>query len=242
MPGVRLDNLTWVEAEAALTADSIVVVPLGAALKEHGPHLKLNNDLRLAEYLTQQILDADNVLVVPTVPYSFYPAFVEYPGSVSLELDTACDTILQICRSLSRFGPRKFYCLNTGISTLKVLEPAAETLQAEGITLHYTNFEEAIAHTVRDISEQEGGTHADEIETSIMLVIAPETVDMTKAVKDFDKTGRGRLSRERAAGKTYSPTGIWGDASLANVDKGKAVVKSLVTGILDDIARLRDTP
>ena len=239
MPGIKLEDLTWVEAEAALTADSIVVIPLGASLKEHGPHLRLNNDWRIAEFLKDEVLKASNTVVVPTVGYSFYPAFVEYPGSVSLELDTARDTILQLCRSLSKFGPRRFYCINTGISTLKALQPAAEILLKEDIILSYTNFEETIAHVVRDISEQEGGSHADEIETSLMLVIAPETVDMSKAVKDFDKTGRGRLSRQRTTGKTYSPSGIWGDASLANVDKGKAVVKSLVSGILDDIEKLR---
>ena len=241
MTGTKLENLTWVEAEAALAGDPVVVIPMGAALKEHGPHLKLNNDYRIAEYLAQQVLDQlDNVVVLPTVPYSFYPAFVEFPGSVSLSQDTARDTILQICRSIANFGPKRFYCLNTGISTIRALEPASVTLADEGITLQYTNLEKVLAKTVREISEQEGGSHADEIETSMMLVIAPETVDMTKAVKDFDKTGHGRLSRKQEIGKTYSPTGIWGDASLASVEKGQAVVKSLISGILEEITKMRE--
>jgi creatinine amidohydrolase len=240
MPGIKLEDLTWVEAEAALAADPTVVIPLGAALKEHGPHLKLNNDFRIAEFLAQHALQLDNVVVVPTVNYSFYPAFVEYPGSVSLSEDTARDTMIQICRSLAAFGPRHFYCINTGISTLHSLEAAASALASDHITLAYTNFEKIVATTVREISEQEGGSHADEIETSIMLVIAPETVDMSKAVKDFDKTGRGRLSRKQETGKTYSPTGIWGDASLASVEKGQAVVKSLISGILEEITKMRE--
>lgn len=240
MPGIKLEDLTWIEAEAALAANPIVVIPLGAALKEHGPHLKLNNDFRMAEFLAQHVLQLDDVVVLPTVSYSFYPAFVEYPGSVSLSQDTARDTIIQICRSIATFGPKRFYCLNTGISTLRALEPAAKTLAEEHIRLAYTNLETIVASTVREISEQEGGSHADEIETSMMLVIAPETVDMSKAVKDFDKTGRGRLSRSQDAGKTYSPSGIWGDASLANVEKGQAVVKSLISGILEEITKMRD--
>jgi creatinine amidohydrolase len=237
--GIKLEDLTWVEAEAALTADSIVVIPLGAALKEHGPHLKLKNDLLLADYLKEAVLRSANVLVTPTVPYSFYPAFVEYPGSVSLKLDTARDTIVQIVQSLASFGPHRFYVLNTGVSTIRMLEPAAELLAAQGILLHYANLEKLLGSVIREVSEQEGGTHADEIETSMMLVIAPQTVDMSKAVKDFDKTGKGRLSRNRESGKTYSPTGIWGDASLASVEKGQAVVKSLVSGLIDDIDKLR---
>lgn len=239
--GKLLETMTWQEAEVALTADVVVVIPLGAAAKEHGPHLRLNNDWQIAEYLKEKLLESENVVVAPTVPYSFYPSFVEYPGSITLELGTARDTIIQICTSLAAFGPRRFYVLNTGISTLKALAPAAEALSERGILLHFTNIEELIAPTVRELSEQEGGSHADEIETSMMLVIAPQNVDMSKAVKDFDKTGRGRLSRSIHAGFTYSPTGIWGDASLASAEKGEAVVKSLLAGVINDLQKIRQT-
>lgn len=237
--GVLLEHLTWIEAERVLTPDAVVVIPLGAASKEHGPHLKLNNDWQIAEYLKNAVIERDDVVVAPTVPYSYYPAFVEYPGSISLSLTTACDVFVDICLSLSKFGPWRFYVLNTGYSTLKALAPAADKLLELGILLSYTNIEQKISATVREVSQQEGGSHADEIETSMMLVIAPQTVDMSKAVKDFDKTGRGHLSRTQAVGKTYSPSGIWGDASLATAEKGEAVVKSLVSGILNDIQQLR---
>jgi creatinine amidohydrolase len=238
--GVLLEQLTWVEAEAVLTDKSVVVIPLGAASKEHGPHLKLNNDWLIAEYVKQCVLDRADAVVAPTVSYSFYPAFVEYPGSISISQETSTRLLIDICRSLAAFGPRRFYVINTGISTIKALEPAAHDLAGDGILLTYTNYEQVIAPTVLEVSEQEGGTHADEIETSIMLYIAPDSVDMSKAVKDFDKTGKGRLSRSRAAGLTYSPSGIWGDASLATVDKGKRVVQSLIDGVLHDIEVLRD--
>lgn len=240
--GVLLENLTWIEAESVLREDAIVVIPLGAAAKEHGPHLKLNNDWRIAEYFKQKLIEVEDVVVAPTVSYSFYPAFVEYPGSISLDVETARDMIVQICRSLAAFGPTRFYVLNTGISTMRALEPAAEELLRAGIVLQFTDLEAAIASTVREISEQQGGSHADEIETSLMLAIAPETVDMSKAVKDFDTTGTGKLSRSRGGGKTHSPTGIWGDASLATSEKGHAVVKSFLAAIISDIRRLRQIP
>ena len=78
--GVELANLTWVEAEQALTAETVVVIPLGAASKEHGPHLRLDNDYQLAEYLKRRVLAATAVVVAPTIPYHFYPAFLEYPA------------------------------------------------------------------------------------------------------------------------------------------------------------------
>jgi creatinine amidohydrolase len=237
--GVLLEDLTWVEAERALGPDTVVVIPLGAASKEHGPHLLLKNDFLIAEYLKRRVLADSAVVVAPTVAYSFYPAFVEYPGSTSLSLETSRDTIVEICRGLARFGPRRFYVLNTGVSTRRALEPAAEALAGEGILMRYTNLLEALGPVEKRVGRQEGGTHADEIETSMMLYIAPETVDMRRAVKDYHP-GEGPLTRDPANAKgTYSPSGVWGDATLATRAKGRVVVEALVSAVLADIEALR---
>lgn len=241
--GLMLENLTWVEAEPLLTPDTVVVIPLGAAAKEHGPHLKLKNDWLIAEYLKRRVLESADVIVAPTVPYHFYPAFIEYPGSTSLRLETARDLLVDVCRSLARFGPRRFYVLNTGISTLRALAPAAEQLAAEGLLMRWSDTRALMGEAERAVRQQEGGSHADEIETSMMLYIAPDSVDMRLAKKDYDATGEGRLSRTRGAGVTYSPTGIWGDATLGTREKGARVVEALVAGVLADIEALRrDAP
>ena len=75
------------EAEKVLTPETIVVIPIGAESKEHGPHLKLKNDWLMAEYLKREVLRRSNVVVAPTVNYHYYPAFVEYPGSTTLRLE-----------------------------------------------------------------------------------------------------------------------------------------------------------
>src|SRR5918992_972188 len=124
---------------AAGQAETVVVIPLGAAAKEHGPHLKLKNDWLIAEYLKKRVLEQSDVVVAPTVNYHFYPAFLEYPGSTSLRLETARDLIVDVCKSLAGYGPRRFYVLNVGISTRFALQPAAEALAKEGLILHYTD-------------------------------------------------------------------------------------------------------
>jgi creatinine amidohydrolase len=236
--GVLLEELTWSQAEQALTPSTIVVIPLGAAAKEHGPHLPLKNDWVLAEYLKQRVCEAAEVVIAPTVAYSFYPAFLEYSGSISLRLETARDTIIDICRSLSRHGPRRFYVLNTGISTIRALQPAAETLTSEGLLLRYTDLRIVLSAVTAQVARQEGGTHADEIETSMMLAIAPELVDMTKAVKDYHP-GAGALTRTAHEGGVYSASGVYGDATLATREKGERIVEALVAGILQDIEMLK---
>lgn len=239
--GALLETLTWQEAEKVLTPRTVVVIPLGAAAKEHGPHLPLRNDWTMAEYLKGRVLAASDVVVAPTINYSFYPAFAEYPGTTSLRLETARDMVVDICRSLARFGPRRFYVLNTGVSTLRVLRPAAELLAADGILLRFTDLIHLTGAVEKEVGQQEGGTHADEIETSMMLYIAPGTVDMAKAVKDYHP-GAGPLTRDPKGAGVYSPTGTWGDPTLATKEKGRRVVEALVAGILADIDDLRRTP
>ena len=235
---VRLADLTWKEAAAALTPDAIVLIPLGAESKEHGPHLKLGNDFILAEYLAGEVMKRTPVVAAPTVNYGYYPAFVEYPGATSLRLETARDLIVDICRGLAHFGPRKFYVLNTGVSTLRSLAPASELLAKDGMLMRYTDILHASKAVEDKIRQEPAGTHADEIETSMMLYIAPKTVDMSKAAKDFP-SGRGLMQWRDPQAPQYSPSGVFGDATLATRAKGEQIVRAQIEFILKEIEALR---
>lgn len=237
--GIVLGDLTWQQAERVLTPDAVIVIPLGAESKEHGPHLRLDNDARLAAYFRDRVRAASNVVAAPTVNYNFYPAFVEYPGSTHLRFETARDFIVDVVRSLAAYGPRRFYVLNTGVSTVRPLNAAAELLKKDGIIFAFTNVLQVGAAAEATVRQQARGTHADEIETSMMLYMYPDRVDMSKAVKDDAPQGTGGLSRVPGTAKTYSPSGVWGDATLATREKGRVVVEAMVAGMLHEIELLR---
>ena len=239
--GVLLENLSWDEAEHILTQDRVVVIALGAESKEHGRHLQLNNDWVMAEYLKNRVLSAAPVVIAPTINYSFYPLSWSIPDQHP-ESNTARDMVVEICRTLAIHGPRRFYVLNTGISTIEPLSEAAKVLSSEGITMTYFDFKE-IEGVVEKVQKETGGTHADEIETSMMLYIAPNTVRMSKAEKDLHPHHRGGLTRDpNAPDKTYSPTGAWGDPTLATREKGRIVVEAAVKAVLNDIQNLQELP
>ncbi len=236
---VNLEDLTWIEAEKALKQFEVAMIALGARTKEHGPHLLLKNDYIMAEYLKDRVIEEVSVAVLPTIQYGYYPAFLEYPGSVSLQAETFKNVIVDICRSMSGYGIQKFYVLNTGVSTLRPLKSAADQLAEEGIVLWYLNILEVDKKVPQKLLKQEGGTHADEGETSMMLYISPETVDMSKAVKDFDsRPGRTGLTRNPEGEGHYSPTGIWGDPTLASRNKGEILVETAVKEIIRQIKEL----
>ena len=234
-PGVKLETLSWIEAEQWFADNPVVVIPLGAAAKEHGPHLPLNNDAIIATWLGEQVMQRLTVVVGPLINVSFYPAFVEYPGSISLRYETARDVIVDTCTSLANFGLSRFYVLNTGLSTLRPLAEA-KTRLAETIAFEYLDLDAALQRLPDDLLAQRYGSHADEHETSLMLHIAPEVVDMSRAVDDGAE-GEGRLTRIRGQG-LWSASGVYGQATLASADKGKVIAAVLLDHACAQIERL----
>lgn len=236
---VFLENLTWVEAEKALKGFDVALMALGARSKEHGPHLPLKTDFVLAEYLMKRVADEVPVVVLPTLAYGYYPAFLEYPGSISVGAETFKNMVMDICKSMRGYGIGKFYCLNTGVSTIGPLTDASKELAPLGIILRSLNVLEVDRALPGGLLKQAGGTHADENETSMMLYIAPELVDMSKAVKDFDpRPGRRGLTRDPNGTGSYSPTGVYGDPTLATRKKGKTIVEATVREVVRQVREL----
>jgi ribonuclease BN (tRNA processing enzyme)/creatinine amidohydrolase/Fe(II)-dependent formamide hydrolase-like protein len=243
-PATVLGRLPWPEAQRLLTPDAVVVIPLGAESKEHGPHLPLDNDRRLADWFTARVRERASVLIAPTVNYHFYPAFVDYAGSTTLRFETARDLMVDIVRSIARHGPRRFYVLNTGVSTLRPLAASAAILAEEGVLLSYTNILTAASEAESRVRQQREGTHADELETSMMLYMDSSVVDMRKARQEYAPiTGNtetsSRLSPVPVTGTRWSPSGIYGDATLATREKGRVIAEATVASVLREIDAVR---
>jgi len=105
-----------------------------------------------------------------------------------------------------------------------------------GIHMEYTNLVAALSDAERSVVEQEAGSHADEIETSLMLAIAPELVDMTRAEPmPFSPAGpaRGPLSPDDPSAPNYAPSGSFGDPTLATPDKGSRVLTAILADMVE---------
>lgn len=238
--GVLVERLSWDEARPLLTAEAVVLVAIGAQAKEHGRHLPLNNDWLMAEYLKARVVAATPVVAYPTINYHFYPAFRPFPGSTTLEQSTARDVVADVVRSIAAHGPRRFYVLNTGVSTIAPLKETQALLAREGIEMRFTDILAVAGDVEKRLSKQQEGTHADETETSAMLYIAPDVVKMPRAVKDYRRL-RDQWPHLGGAGD-QAATGVYGDPTLATREKGEAIVEAMVKGILQEIDALRRAP
>lgn len=241
--GAWLEDLTWPQARARLEAGAVVLVPVGAAAKEHGHHLPLATDWLIARALADAVARELPVLVAPVIGFGYYPAFVDYPGSQTLRAGTFIALVVDVLTKLVRDGARRIAILNTGVSTEAPLALAArEVLDTTGIRVVTAD----IRNLARDADAclaEPGGGHADERETSLMLAIDPARVDMTLAVAEHGNEESHATSAFRRPAKLshdpaspdYSATGATGDARLASAEKGRVILDAMARDLVDGL-------
>ena len=237
--GVRLQDLTWAAAAERLQAGAVVLLPVGGAAVQHGLHLPLGTDARLAEFLAGRVMHLSDVIVAPALPYYHSPAFEEYAGSTSISEDTAQRLTTEVIRSVARHGPRRFLVINAGLPELDALTAGARALAHEGILVRHMDLR-AYLSPPGAVFLQPGGLHAGEPETSLMLRIAPSLVDMSRAAREFAPSSSPfRLTPERTRPGTHSPSGVWGDATVASGERGQALLELLVAATQRELESLR---
>ena len=234
LPGAFTAQLSWSELERRIGSATIAVLPIAAACKAHGPHLPMQTDLLQAEWLAQALVQRAKVLVWPTVTYGYYPAFIDYPGSVSLSRETFQRMVHEILAGIRRAGMRTVLILNTGISTIEPLQHVVDAMQQE-MRINLANVYDGPSYRneAEAIAGQANGGHADELETSIVLAIDRQYVSLDKAVAwtPASMAVDGPFSRDRHNPR-YSPAGVWGDPTLADEEKGRRLLAAMVDDLL----------
>jgi creatinine amidohydrolase len=236
--GVRMSELTWEEAAEAVKRMPIAVIPVGAGTKEHGPHLPCGTDLMVVEELARRVLEACPVILMPALPYGYFPAFVDWPGTVSIDPAHFTGMLGDIVRSLARHGTRKFLILDGGVSTFPPLRTLAMQLHLQlDVEVALTNILGLGSEVEKEIAEQESGGHADELETSNMLYLRPDLVKMDRAVSETQPTmpqtlGKDGTQKIYVAGKMTTPKGTNGNATLATREKGEKLLAAMAADII----------
>lgn len=235
--GVHLGDLSWPEAERRLAVTPIVVIPFGAGAKEHGPHMPMNADRVVMDHLLAAAVESRDVIVAPPVLHGWFPAFRDFPGTEVSDPQVFQDYILQVGMSLAKHGAQRIVFLNTGIANatgLPISIAAREILAQTGVPTLVVNWGDLETEEIDALQEQLMGGHGDEIETSINLYLQPDLVNMElavedygdRAVKDYGGYQPGLLARD-PSDPLYSASGIFGDATLATPEKGRAALEIL---------------
>ncbi|MFI5006306.1 MAG: creatininase family protein [Solirubrobacterales bacterium] len=250
-PGVWLGDLAWPEAEVRLREAPVVVLPFGPAAKEHGPHLPLNADAKVMEYLCEQAIRSRPVVIAPPILHGWLPAFRGFPGTEVADRVVFMRYVEEVARSLVRQGARRLVFLNTSVSRAGglALSMVARDLRAEtGTPTLVVSWDDLETKELHALAEQARGGHADEIETSIHLFLQPSLVHMEKAIadvpappKDYPGYEPGLFSRD-SRDPAYSRTGVSGDPTKATAEKGRQALAILTAQWLKALSGFAEAP
>lgn len=210
MKGAWLEDLTWPEAKARFDAGAVVVVPIGAASKAHGPHLPLKTDWLTARALGQGLIERLPVVAAPVLGFGYYPAFTSFAGSQHLGADTFKALVRELVGNFRQHGVRRVALINTGVSTEKPLDEVAGEHDGT-LVLHMRS----MGLAADSLIERKDGGHADERETSVVLALDPRSVRMDRLALDGP----------------FEATGATGDPTRATAFKGER----LMAARLDDL-------
>ncbi|MCP4328548.1 MAG: creatininase family protein [Alphaproteobacteria bacterium] len=249
-------DLTTADFAALDLARQIAVLPLGA-IEQHGPHLPLSTDRKIADGVINRTLELAPerlpVLILPTLPVGLSIEHGGYPGTLSGSAETLLRLWVEIGEAVARTGVRKMVLFNShgGQSNLTALV-AQELRSAHGLFVvshHCYRIWRESPHF--DESERREGIHGGAIETSIMLALDPEHVDMA-AARRFESTlatmgdDHSALVADGKAAFAWeiqdvNPAGAVGDAADADAKRGHALIEDAARqflAVLNEVDRI----
>jgi creatinine amidohydrolase len=225
-----IERMHWDDVARRIGDGAVAILPIGAAAKQHGFHLPLDTDRIQAEWFAGRLAEKIDALVWPTLTYGHYPAFTEYAGSSSLSISTFEALVREIAGQILGGGCHKLLVLNTGISTLAPVDRALARLESARIRHLWIHEGPRYPRVARQLAEQSHGSHADELETSLMLALAPHLVDMTRAEASpaLNQETPGALTPSDPDSPNYSRSGSYGDPTRATAAKGEALLAAML--------------
>lgn len=219
----RLKEMTPPEVAAALTADPRLIVPVGSH-EAHGDHLPFGCDTIIVERLADDLSAHLGVLRAPTVEYGVNgPSRAPVLGAAGLRKKTLHRLLNDLVAAWEGCGVDEFILL-----TAHAYDPHQEALATVITARARVRVVDLFAIELGDLLEgQLEPMHGDEVDTSLMLHLAPELVHIDRAQDYMVERGALRRFRRSAALTTRGPTGTLGRPTLASAEKGKLLYERI---------------
>lgn len=258
----RYELLTWEEINDAVADGQIPIVPVGA-VEQHGPHLPLDVDMRLATSVALAAGERlpDKVLVLPSVSYGYTGHVMDFPGTINIHYAHFIEQVLDIGKSLAYHGFKKILLLNGHGSNMPNLDLVARRVNLEtdaqcamAAWWSFLTVDPEFLPRWRESAYPGGCAHAGELETSVYMHLNPQGVR-----RDRIRSGTIAFNEEHSRFRyvdlfghgpvevtswtsSYSQTGVLGEAELATAEKGRIAFEEVVTRLCEFLLEWREVP
>jgi len=244
----RYEEFTWPEIKETVRQNPVIFLPVGT-IEQHGPHLPLITDACTATEMSRMAAEKLDglALLMPTVFYAFNEHHLDFPGTIAVDTHPFINYVADIGRSLAHHGFRKIVIVNGHGSNVPFMDIAARTItnKTEALCALVSWWSLLPAELLRELRESSvpgGMAHGCELETSVMLHLRPDLVQIDRAEKDinFEESKYIWWDLQQPSPVTYqewfsrySKTGIVGDPTKATAEKGRRFVDAVVERLAD---------
>lgn len=211
------------------------ILPIGA-VEAHGPHLPLGTDNILAEKLAENVAARTDAFILPTLPYGQVWSLKNFPGSINISNESLISFLVDIGTSLYEQGFRVFAMINGHLGNAVALKEAGRKLyhtypDYKILYLFYPGTSKIVGEVRETESAHSSYFHACEIETSYMLYLAEEYVDMNKAITDIPSIPMS-ADVTPTPWEQFTSSAVLGDAKLASKEKGEKVISTAIDNMV----------
>lgn len=246
---------TWQELGERVDEQPVVVLPIGS-VEDHGHHLPLDTDNFLIWSICEEAARrADGgILLLPLIPYGFETHHMDFFGTIDIRQEHLLNFVLDVTKSVAHHGFRRILIADGHGSNMPILDLVARRTVLETDALCGTFIWPSLARDEirRQRESGRGGmSHAGELETSVYLHLAPERVEMTKAVKEIGMPESEFIWMDLMEGSPvhlmdewtrFSKSGTYGDPTIATAEKGHSIFEAVVEAFVRLAREFRNRP
>jgi creatinine amidohydrolase len=234
-----LEEMTMTEFKKNLKKTKTIIFPFGT-VEEHGRHLPLNTDTLIVTEILKRVVKKRRVFLAPAINYGVCTSTRQHPGTIGITPATLRRLVIDVIRDSFQKGLRNFILISGhgGGLHMAALREVAEFLidELNDVRIAVISPYDILSDELSSVIDTPNDSHAGELETSIVLSIAPKSVK-GRSREEYPELPRPFIVRNKLK---YWRGGVWGNPEKATKEKGEKAIQLIVRKIVDIIDRIEE--